>query len=117
VKQCLSAKLTTLLQHVLLVRYLPRQNFIAQFVIGLLKSRNVPFCEVAQHLNDAVKPASNKTRMQDFFRETDLNYLLLAHLLLTLLPATGKLRLSLDKQMLQDVLKQRSKARAARHAA
>ncbi|TGE17818.1 hypothetical protein [Hymenobacter elongatus] len=52
---------------------------------------------MAQHLNDAVKPASNETRIQDFFRETDLNYFLLAHLLLSSLPAQGKLRLCLDR--------------------
>lgn len=96
-KQRLSAKITALLQQVPVVRNLARQRFVGQFIIGLLKSRNVQFCEVAQHLNDAVKPASNETRIQDFFRETDLNYLLLAHLLLTLLPAQGKLRLCLDR--------------------
>ena len=66
-KQGLIAKMTTVLQHVPLVRNLARQKFITHFVIGLIKSRNVPFCEVAQHLNDAVKPASNETRIQDFF--------------------------------------------------
>lgn len=55
------------------------------------------FCEVAEPLNDAVKPASNETRIQDFFRETELNYLVLSQLLLSLLPATGKLRLCLDR--------------------
>ncbi|WP_207190725.1 hypothetical protein [Hymenobacter lapidiphilus] len=77
--------------------HLSRQKFIDQFVIGLIKSCNVQFCEVAQHLNDAVKPVSNETRIQDFFRETELNYLLLAHLLLGLLPVTGKLRLRVSK--------------------
>ncbi|WP_162550003.1 hypothetical protein [Hymenobacter nivis] len=43
-----------------------------------------------------MKVASNETRIQDFFREADLNYLVLAQLLLRLLPATGKLRLCLD---------------------
>ena len=56
-KQRLIAKITTLLQHAPVVRNLARQKFVAQFIIGLLKSRNVQFCEVAQHLNDAVKPA------------------------------------------------------------
>lgn len=86
-----------LLQQVPVVRHMVRQKFIAQLVIGLIKSRNVQFCEVAQHLNDAVKVASNETRIQDFFREAEVNYSLLAHLLLTLLPATGKLRLCLDR--------------------
>ena len=52
------------------------------------------FCEVAQHLNDAVKPASNETRIQDFFREVTINYLLLAQVLL---PTQGKLRLCIDR--------------------
>jgi len=97
VKHCLSTNITTVLQHAPVVRNLARQKFVSQFVIALLKSRNVQFCEVAQHLNDAVKPASNETRIQDFFRETALNYLVLAQLLLGLLPAQGKLRLCLDR--------------------
>jgi len=97
VKQRLSAKITTLLQAVPLVHHLSRQKFVGQFIIGLIKSRNVQFAEVAQHLNDAVKPASNETRIQDFFREVDLNYLLLAQLVLRLLPTQGKLRLCLDR--------------------
>ncbi|RZK98651.1 MAG: hypothetical protein EOO62_26120 [Hymenobacter sp.] len=96
-KQRLIAKITTVLQHAPVVRNLARQKFVSQFVIALLKSRSVQFCEVAQHLNDAVKVASNETRIQDFFRETDLNYLVLAQLLLSLLPTQGKLRLCLDR--------------------
>lgn len=96
-KQRLSAKITTLLRHAPVVRNLARQKFVSQFLIALLKSRNVQFCEVAQHLNDAVKLASNETRIQDFFREVDLNYLVLAQLLRRLLPAQGKLRLCLDR--------------------
>ena len=96
-KQRLIAKITTLLQHAPVVRNLARQKFVAQFIIALLKSRNVQFGEVAQHLNDAAKVASNETRIQDFFRETDLNYLVLAQLLISLLPTQGKLRLCLDR--------------------
>jgi hypothetical protein len=97
VKQRLIAKITTVLQHLPVVRNLARQKFVSQFIIALIKSRNVQFCEVAQHLNDAVKLASNETRIQDFFRETELNYLVLAQLVLSLLPAQGKLRLCLDR--------------------
>ena len=96
-KQRLIAKITTVLQHVPLVGHLSRQKFIAQFVISLIKSRNVQFCEVAQHLNDRVKPASNETRIQHFFRAVTLDYLALACLVARLLPATGKLRLCLDR--------------------
>ncbi|GAA4017885.1 hypothetical protein GCM10022408_34450 [Hymenobacter fastidiosus] len=73
-KQRLIAKITTVLQHVPLVGHLSRQKFIAQFVIGLIKSRNGPFCEVAQHLNDAARPTSNETRIQNFFRDVTLDY-------------------------------------------
>lgn len=80
-----------------MVRNLARQKFVSQFIIALVNSRNVQFCEVAQQLNDAVKLASNETRIQDFFRETDLNYLILVQLLLDLLPRQDKLRLCLDR--------------------
>ncbi|RZK16761.1 MAG: IS4/IS5 family transposase [Hymenobacter sp.] len=96
-KQRLLAKITTVLQHAPVVRNLARQKFVSQFVIALIKSRNVQFGEVAQHLNDAVKVASNETRIQDFFREVDPNYLILAQLLLSFLPAQGKLRRCLDR--------------------
>jgi hypothetical protein len=97
VKHCLIAKITTVLQHAPLVRNLARKKFIARFVLGLCKSRNVQFCEVSHHLNDRVKLASNETRIQDFFREAALDYLALAGLLVSLLPGTGKLRLCLDR--------------------
>ena len=57
-KQCLVAKTTTLLHSAPLVRNLVREKFIARFVLGLFKSRNVQFCEVAQHPNDDAKLAS-----------------------------------------------------------
>ena len=96
-KQRLIAKITTVLQHVPLVRNLSRQKFIAQFIIGLIKSRNVLFGEVAQHLNEHALPASNETRIQNFFRDVELNYLVLAQLMLRFLPAKGKLRLCIDR--------------------
>ena len=96
-KHRLNAKITTLLQSAPIVGNLARQKFVGQFVTALIASRDVRFGAVAQHLNDAVKPASNETRIQDFFREVNLDYLVLAHLLLRLLPATGKLRLCLDR--------------------
>jgi len=79
------------------VRHLSRQKFVGQLIIGLIKSRNVPFGEVAQHLNDAVKPASNETRIRDFFREVNLDYLLVIKRLMRLLPAQGKRRPCLDR--------------------
>ena len=96
-KQCLVAKITILLHSAPLVRNLARKKFIARFVLGLFKSRNVQFCEVAHHLNDGAKLASNETRIQDFFREVELDYLALVVLLVGLLPGMGKLRLCLDR--------------------
>ena len=97
VKQHFAAKITTLLQQAPFVGHWSRQKFVGPFIRGLIKSRNVPFGEVAQHLNDAAKPASNETRIQDFFRQVSLDYVLVAKLLLRLLPAQGKLRLCLDR--------------------
>ena len=96
-KQYFAAKITTLLQQAPFVRHLSRQKFVGQFILGLIKSRNVQFGEVAQHLNDAVKPASNETRIQDFFREVNFDYARVAKLLLSALPPQGKLRLCLDR--------------------
>ena len=67
VKHYFAAKISTLLQQAPFVGHLSRQKFVGQFILGLIKSRNVQFGEVAQHLNDAAKPASNETRIQDFF--------------------------------------------------
>lgn len=96
-KQSLIDKITTVLQQVPLVAHLSRKKFIARFVIGLIKSRKVQFCEVAHHLNDAVKVASNETRIQDFFRQATLDYTALALLLVSLLPRHAKLRLCVDR--------------------
>ena len=96
-QQGLIAKITAVLRHVPLVRNLARQKFIAHFVIGLIKSRNVRFGAVARHLNGAGKPAPDATRTQDFFRAGALDYLVLARLLVSLLPVQGKGRVCLDR--------------------
>ena len=96
-KHCLIAKITAVLHQVPLVVHLARKKFVAQFVVALINSRKVQFNAVAQHLNDAAKTASNETRIEDFFRETSLNYLALATLLLSFLPKKGKCRLCIDR--------------------
>ncbi len=35
-----------------IVKNLARQMFVFSFVLGLIKSRKVHFCEIAQHLNE-----------------------------------------------------------------
>lgn len=96
-KQSLIDEITNVLQKVPIVANLARKKFIAQFTIGLIKSRKVQFCEVAHHLNDKVKLASNENRIQDFFRETEINYSGVAFLLISLLPKDQKLRLCIDR--------------------
>jgi hypothetical protein len=97
VKQSLIDEITTVLQNVPIVANLARKKFIAQFTIGLIKSRNVQFCEVAHYLNDKVKLASNENRIQDFFREADIDYFAVAILLISLLAKNQKLRLCIDR--------------------
>lgn len=96
-KQSLIDEITNVLQKAPIVEHLSRKKFISQFIVGLIKSRNVQFCEVAQHLNDSAKLASNETRIQDFFREADIDYYCVAALLLSLLPRDKKLRLCIDR--------------------
>lgn len=96
-KQCLIDKITTLLHGSPLVSNLARKKFVARFIIGLINSRKVQFPAVAQHLNDGVAVSSNQTRIENFFRHATLDYLAVAHLLLRLLPASGKCRLCIDR--------------------
>ena len=96
-KQSFVDKITEILNKVPIVKNLARKKFISQFAIGLIKSRNVQFYAVAQHLNDSAKLKSNEVRIQDFFREVDLDYAMVAILLLSLLPSNRKLRLCIDR--------------------
>ncbi len=80
-----------------IVDNLARKKFVAQFVIALIKSRNVQFCEIAHHLNDKVKTESNEIRIQDFFREVQINYQGVAELLINVLPKDKKLRICVDR--------------------
>lgn len=96
-KQSLIDEITKVLHNVPIVANLARKKFIAHFVVGLIKSRNVQFCEIAQHLNDKVKMTSNENRIQDFFREADIDYYAVATLLISFLPKNKKLRLCIDR--------------------
>ena len=96
-KQSLTAEVTEILSKVPIVKNLARKKFMSQFTLGLIQSRNVQFCQVAQHLNDEAKVACNEVRIQDFFREVDLDYSCVAMLLLSLLPKDKKLRLCIDR--------------------
>lgn len=63
-RQSLTAEVTEILSKVPIVKNLARKKFISQFTLGLIQSRNVQFCQVAQHLNDEAKVGCNEVRIQ-----------------------------------------------------
>jgi hypothetical protein len=65
--------------------------------LGLIKSRQVQFCEVAQHLNEEVQDICNEVRIQDFFRQVTLDYEQVALLLCLFLKPKQKVRLCIDR--------------------
>lgn len=96
-KQGFVEQISNSLVKVPIVENLARQKFIHLFILGLIKSKNVQFSEIAQHLNAKAKLSSNEVRIQDFFREVELDYFYVAMLLVSLLPKKGKLRLCIDR--------------------
>ena len=96
-KQYCCAEVTAILDMIPIVKNLARKKFIVLFVLAMIKTRSVQFCEVAQALNDEVKASSNETRIQDFFREVDVDYEQLAILLAMFLPKRGKVTLCIDR--------------------
>lgn len=96
-KKLFSSKIKEIFDKVEIVRNLARKKFIFSFVLGLIKSRKVQFCEVAEYLNEKAKTACNEVRIQDFFRQAKLDYGQVAMLLCLFLPRKGKVRLSIDR--------------------
>jgi len=92
-----NTKLKEVFDKVKIVKNLARQKFIFSFVLGLIKSRKVQFCEVAQHLNDQVQDICNEVRIQDFFRQVELDYEQVAILLVLFLNRKEKVRLCIDR--------------------
>jgi hypothetical protein len=96
-KTSFNSKVKEVFSKVKIVKHLARQKFIFSFVLGLIKSRKVQFCEVAQHLNDEVQNICNEVRIQDFFRQVALDYEQIALLLCLFLKPKGKVRLCIDR--------------------
>ncbi|AFM04441.1 hypothetical protein Fleli_2058 [Bernardetia litoralis DSM 6794] len=44
------------------------------YILALINSRNVQFCETTNHLNPKVKNKSNETKIQNFYRTSELNF-------------------------------------------
>lgn len=93
----LLSKITNLLTESQIVKNLARKKFIAQFVVALSKCRNVQFHAISKELNPNAAPASNEVRIEDFFREVDIDYTLLTVFLLGFLAGKRKLRLCIDR--------------------
>lgn len=95
--QRLINEITSLLTKAQIVKNLARKKFFGQFILSLIKSRNVQFCHVAKYLNDTAKVVSNEVRIQDFFRQVTIDYRQVAILILSLLPCEQKLRICIDR--------------------
>lgn len=63
-----------------------RLNFLAHFLLALLKVRSVNLAELATGFDGRAKTDSHYKRLQRFFRSFELNYDELARLLVRLLP-------------------------------
>ena len=96
-KQSLKGEITSILHSVPIVDNLARKTFVSLFILALIQQRKVQFCELATVLNDDAKIASNQNRIEDFFREVDINPQAVAGLMLALLPKKVKLRLTIDR--------------------
>jgi len=96
-KPSFSDKIREIFIKVKIVQNLARQQFVLRFLLGLIKSRQVQFCEIAQHLNEQVQDISNEVRIQDFFRQVTLDYEQVALLLCLFLNPKEKVRLCIDR--------------------
>jgi hypothetical protein len=95
--QRLTNEITSVLSKAQIVENLARKKFLGAFILGLIKSKKVQFCEIAHHLNEDAKLVSNEVRIQDFFREVEIDYKQVAILLISLLPPKKKVRICIDR--------------------
>ncbi len=83
-----------------LVQNLARQKCLFDLTLGILKSRKVQLGEIAYAVQTGEDVRLIKSiihRFEDFFREVDLNYEILALCFLFCLGEKGKIRLCLDR--------------------
>ena len=90
-------EVTSILDKIPIVENKARKKFVVLFIFALIKTRKVQFCELAEELNPSVLASSNETRIQDFFREVEIDYEKVALLLAFFLPRRGKLTLCIDR--------------------
>lgn len=65
---------------------LSRKKFIISYLLGLVMSRNVHFCEVAAHMNEEVDSESNVRRIERFFKDFEVDFVGFAKLLMSCFP-------------------------------
>jgi hypothetical protein len=75
---------------------LSRKKFIIQYLLGLIMSRNVHFCEVAAQMNEEVESESNVRRIERFFKDFEVDFAGFARLLMGSFPC-GSYKLCLDR--------------------
>lgn len=93
----LEYEISQLLAKFPILRNKARRKFLSLYILALIKSRKVQFCETATCLNSQVKDSSNETRIQDFYREVNLDYDQLALLFLCVFPSHQKLDIIIDR--------------------
>lgn len=67
------------------------------FILGMIRSRNVQFCEIAAHMDTDAQNDSNLRRIQMFFADYRLDYRQIAVLLILMLPDARRWHLSIDR--------------------
>jgi len=93
----LTSEIKKLLDRFPILANLSRKKFLAMYILALINSRNVQFCETANHLNPKVKNESNEIRIQDFYREVHLDFDQLALLFFCIFPSSQKLDIVIDR--------------------
>lgn len=51
-----------------------RQEFLCELLVGLIRSRSVHFCEIADKMDIPILPSSIERRIQDFFQKVHFDY-------------------------------------------
>lgn len=92
----LKGEIRKTLDQIQIVKHAFRKDFVGLYIPSLMQSESVQFHRTAKYLNSEVKLDSNTKRIQDFYREVELNYKFVAILLLTLMPKK-KLRICIDR--------------------
>ncbi len=69
-----STKLYELIRSLGIIKHKSRQEFLCSLIMGLIKSRSVHFCEIADKMEKSIKLSSVERRIQDFFQRVGFDY-------------------------------------------